>query len=64
MARIVINNDWCKSCGICVDFCPTDILEIDISGKLKVKNEDDCISCKLCEMRCPDLAIEIEEGEE
>ncbi|MGM0602504.1 MAG: 4Fe-4S dicluster domain-containing protein, partial [Bacillota bacterium] len=28
--KIEINQTWCKSCGICVDFCPTDVLELDI----------------------------------
>ncbi len=61
MTKIIIEPNWCKSCGICVDFCPTNVLELDISGKLKVVDANACISCKLCEIRCPDLAIEIEE---
>ncbi|RCW48620.1 ferredoxin family protein [Halanaerobium sp. MA284_MarDTE_T2] len=60
-AKIEINQAWCKSCGICVDFCPTDVLELDITGKLKVVEADACINCMLCELRCPDFAIEIVE---
>jgi len=59
--KIKTNQKWCKSCGICVDFCPTNVLELDITGKLKVVDADACISCMLCELRCPDFAIEIVE---
>jgi len=55
-----INLDWCKGCGICVEFCPKKVLELDADDKVKVARPQDCICCRLCELRCPDLAIEIE----
>ncbi|MEE4241456.1 MAG: 4Fe-4S binding protein, partial [Desulfopila sp.] len=25
LKELVINRDWCKSCGICVKYCPTQV---------------------------------------
>jgi 2-oxoglutarate ferredoxin oxidoreductase subunit delta len=54
-----INAAWCKGCGICVHFCPKDVLELDEQNKAFFARPEDCTSCMLCEMRCPDLAIEL-----
>lgn len=56
----VINRDWCKGCGICVRFCPKNVLELDEAEKVIAARPKDCICCELCELRCPDFAIEID----
>jgi len=61
--RIEIYKDWCKRCGICIEFCPTRVLEPDESGHPRVKNPDACIGCRQCEIRCPDFAIEVQDEE-
>jgi 2-oxoglutarate ferredoxin oxidoreductase subunit delta len=61
--QLVINRDWCKGCGICVAYCPRDVLALDEDDKVTAPKLEDCIYCKLCELRCPDFAIEVREVE-
>lgn len=56
MKTLYIDKEWCKGCGICVAFCPKNVLELK-DGKVNIKNGDDCIKCGQCESRCPDYAI-------
>lgn len=59
LKELQINRDWCKGCGICVAFCPKQVLEMDRLEKAAVAREEDCIVCRACELRCPDLAITV-----
>ncbi len=50
---------WCKRCGICVAFCPEEVLAQDEAGYPYAKNPEACIGCMWCELRCPDFAITV-----
>jgi len=54
-------HDWCKSCGICMAFCPKKIILEDEHGKPRIADQDQCIGCRFCETHCPDFAITVEE---
>ena len=56
-----INEQWCKGCGICVEFCPKKVLTLE-KETVTIKNPEECIFCRQCELRCPDYAIFIEEN--
>ena len=58
-AEVFIYDQWCKSCGICVAFCPTGVFVSDKSGRPIVANPDKCIACGLCEIMCSDMAITV-----
>ena len=58
--KVTIDQRLCKACGICIEFCPKKVLELDKNGKAIVKKEEECIGCKNCEIRCPDFAITVE----
>lgn len=61
--QLVIEDAWCKGCGICVAFCPKQALELR-DGKVHLKEDGQCITCGLCEMRCPDYAVYLVNVEE
>ena len=55
---VVIFRNWCKGCGICSEFCPQGVLEIDpVIEKAFVAHPEKCTLCGNCELRCPDFAI-------
>jgi len=55
--EISIIKEFCKGCGICVEFCPKDVLALGNDFKVTCVNIDACNGDKLCELRCPDFAI-------
>jgi 2-oxoglutarate ferredoxin oxidoreductase subunit delta len=59
-AKIDINISWCKSCGICVEYCNPGTLVMD-GIYPKVVSVDTCTLCLQCEVICPDFAIEVRE---
>ena len=44
-SEITIKMARCKGCGICVAFCPKQVLALDELGKVQVANGDACIAC-------------------
>ena len=67
--RVKVNEEYCKGCGYCIEFCPKKVFdrkpELNVKGvKLPVfARPHDCIDCGQCNLLCPDLAIQIEEVE-
>ncbi len=60
--RIRIIKPFCKSCEICVQFCPEAVLGLGSDFKVSVINPERCTACRWCELHCPDLAIFVERG--
>lgn len=66
MAKIIINEDHCKGCELCISQCPKQILTL-AKDKLNKKgfhpaaitDPEKCIGCAFCATTCPDVAIEV-----
>jgi 2-oxoglutarate ferredoxin oxidoreductase subunit delta len=60
---IAINENLCKGCEICIEFCPLEVFEKSDNLNRKgyyipnVIAKNKCNGCRLCELLCPDLAI-------
>ncbi|GAB4255781.1 4Fe-4S dicluster domain-containing protein [Deferrisoma sp.] len=61
---ITVYNAWCKKCGICIAFCPKNVLERGPDGHPVPARPEDCIRCHMCELRCPDFAITVKDKED
>ena len=58
---ILIQEKWCKRCGICAEFCPGKVFSFQSGEVPAAANLEGCTVCRLCELRCPDYAISVEE---
>ncbi|MBN2635339.1 MAG: ATP-binding protein [Prolixibacteraceae bacterium] len=59
--KAVINTEKCTNCGLCINYCRFDAIDINSSGQMAV-NHFQCEGCRLCERVCPADAITIIEN--
>lgn len=65
MPKVIVREDRCKGCELCVSVCPRQILVMseDINQKgfrfAVITDATKCIGCAFCARMCPDVAIEI-----
>jgi len=66
--KMVVDEERCKGCGLCVNVCPVEIIEnaedrINQNGyhpaEIKPENQDKCTSCTQCYQICPDVCITV-----
>jgi ferredoxin len=60
MAKPKIAADCCTGCGICIDTCPTNALELQNDISVLVRPED-CTGCGACAESCPLECISMED---
>ncbi len=65
MAKIVIDQERCKGCQLCIQFCPPKVLvmssRLNSRGFYAVELVDEgrCTSCAVCALVCPDVVITV-----
>lgn len=67
MAKVKIDKNACKGCGLCVTVCPKGIVklsETELNTKgyspVEITDMEACIGCASCAKMCPDLVFTIE----
>lgn len=64
MGKVIINQEKCKACYLCLAVCPKKALEISKTLNKRgcypiiFDEEKGCTGCAMCALSCPDLAIE------
>ncbi len=66
MAKIIIHEEKCKGCYLCITACPRKIIGVS-KDKMNTKgfrpaeviDMEKCIGCAMCATICPDCVIEV-----
>ncbi len=62
---VVVDNNKCKGCGLCVEACPCKVLTLSQKVNLKgysyayMAEPDKCTGCTNCATVCPDAVITV-----
>lgn len=56
--KVIVNEQHCTACGVCVRVCPQMILEV-IERTVRVRDVDRCMGCFGCEDECPTNAVRV-----
>ncbi|MEN3185575.1 MAG: 4Fe-4S binding protein [Atribacterota bacterium] len=65
---VLIDEEFCKGCGLCVRICPKRVLAIAERFNSRgyypacVVKKEECIGCGFCAQVCPDVAITVYRG--
>jgi len=64
--KVIIREDRCKGCGLCVDVCPVEILRLaedrfNVKGHnpVEVTDPEKCTGCAMCATICPDVVFTV-----
>jgi 2-oxoglutarate ferredoxin oxidoreductase subunit delta len=63
--RLYLIPERCKGCGMCIEFCPLQILQLSSQANAKgyylpdiaPGKEHSCVHCEFCSLICPEFAI-------
>jgi 2-oxoglutarate ferredoxin oxidoreductase subunit delta len=61
--KVTLFPNWCKGCGLCIEFCPKNVLEQTESDGIFIARPEECTACRWCELHCPDFAVFVTEVE-
>jgi 2-oxoglutarate ferredoxin oxidoreductase subunit delta len=62
---IIVDIERCKACGLCVEACPTSVLQLAKKVNSKgynfsyMENPEACTGCTSCSLVCPDSVITV-----
>ena len=64
--EIVINEDLCKGCGFCEEFCKRGCISLGDKLSSKgyivaqcIEKDKTCNACQVCAWMCPEFAIDV-----
>jgi 2-oxoglutarate ferredoxin oxidoreductase subunit delta len=67
MPLIIVDERYCKGCGLCMDVCARDVIALDLARITEkgyhpamLTDASRCTGCANCALVCPDVAITVE----